>query len=143
MFKKDFILRMIEMLAELIAGILGLIKKGDFEQASHKLDKAYTEFLNEDASLFINIPKDKLTQSLLKEHHYENGHLEILAELFFVEAELRFAQQKYFDSKEFYEKSLLLHEFVEKETRSYSLERQSKIKTIQQRIHQIVNTDGK
>jgi hypothetical protein len=33
MYQKDYILRMIEMLGEMIAGILGLIKKGEFEQA--------------------------------------------------------------------------------------------------------------
>mgnify|MGYP006290827681 CR=1 FL=1 len=31
MQQRDFILRMIEMMAELVAGILGPIKKGDFK----------------------------------------------------------------------------------------------------------------
>ncbi len=41
MYQKDFILRMIEMLAELVAGILGLIKKGDFQKASQSIDNAF------------------------------------------------------------------------------------------------------
>ena len=32
MNQKDFILRMIEMLAKMVAGILGLIKKGEFKK---------------------------------------------------------------------------------------------------------------
>jgi hypothetical protein len=40
MYQKDYILRMLEMLATLIAGILGLIKKGDLQQASHALENA-------------------------------------------------------------------------------------------------------
>ena len=39
MYQRDYILRMIEMIAELVAGILGLIKKGDLEKASDAIDR--------------------------------------------------------------------------------------------------------
>src|SRR5665648_903366 len=82
MYQKDYILRMIEMLARLIAGILGLIKNGNYKQASDQLEIIYYDMLKEDASFFRAIPEEKLTQKLLQEHNYTNGHLEILAELF-------------------------------------------------------------
>jgi hypothetical protein len=75
MYQKDFILRMIEMIGELIAGILGLIKKGDFGQASQSIEIAYSNFLREDASFFRSISKEKLTEKLIHEHNYTNGHL--------------------------------------------------------------------
>ncbi len=37
MYQKDCILRMMEILGDIIAGILGLIRKGDFEQAEDEL----------------------------------------------------------------------------------------------------------
>jgi NADPH-dependent glutamate synthase beta subunit-like oxidoreductase len=39
MYQKDYILRMLEMLSDLIALILGLIKKGDIRQASERLER--------------------------------------------------------------------------------------------------------
>ena len=55
-YEKDYILRMIEMMGEFIAAILGLIKKGDYKQASESLDRAYHNLLKEDASFFQRIP---------------------------------------------------------------------------------------
>jgi len=134
MYQKDFILRMIEMLGELVAGILGLIKKGEFPKASEALENAYYDFLKEDAAFFRKIPKEKLTDELIGEHNYTNGHLEILAELFYTEAELLYAEQKLADSKIYYEKALLLFEFIEMKTETFSLDKKLKMTAIQNRI---------
>jgi hypothetical protein len=137
MYQKDFILRMIEMLGDLIAGILGMIKKGDFQQASQSIENAYHDFLKQDAAFFRNIPKGKLTDELIKEHNYTNGHLEILSELFYAEAELLFVEGNHQESIEFFEKTLLLYEFIDKESKLFSAEKQSKILFIQSRIAQL------
>lgn len=134
MYQKDFILRMVEMLGELVAGILGLIRKGEFPKASKALENAYFDFLKEDAAFFRTIPAEKLTDKLIGEHNYSNGHLEILAELFHTEAELLYAKGKHADSKVFYEKTLLLFEFIEKETATYSPDKEKKMSIIQNRI---------
>lgn len=62
MYQKDFILRMIEMIADLIALILGLIKKGDLPQASQLLENAYREFLKK-MLLFLEIYQKKNSQT--------------------------------------------------------------------------------
>ena len=108
MYQRDFILRMIEMFAELVAGILGLIKKGDFQKASQSIDNAYQDLLKQDAVFFNKIPLDNLAKNLIEEHHYSNGHLEILSELFHVQGELSNAQGNNEESLMFYQKSLLL-----------------------------------
>ena len=134
MYQRDYIMRMIEMIGELVAGILGLIKKGNFQQASLSLENAYYNFLKEDAALLRNINKEKMTDELIKEHNYTNGHLEILSELFYAEAELLYAKGNHRESIEFYEKTLILYEFVAQESKSFSLEKQSRILSIQDRI---------
>ena len=48
MYQKDYILRMIEMIGDLMAGILGLIRKGKFDQASQGLSDIYRHMLRED-----------------------------------------------------------------------------------------------
>ncbi len=139
MYQKDYILRMIEMIGDLIAGILGLIRKGDFTQASEKLDSIYYTMLKEDAAYFRAIPEDKITGILLEEHNYTNGHLEILAELFNAEAELALAKGNKSGALEYSRKSLILFEFIDRDQKTYSLERINKMDGIRERITLVEN----
>jgi len=132
-YQKDYILRMIEMIRELIMGILGLIKKGDLDIAGEKIDNLYYDFLKEDAAFFTSIPAEDLTKRLLQEHNYTHGHLEILAWLFDTEAELELARGNRKMSQEFSQKSLTLFEFIENEQKTYSLERTEKIEALKKR----------
>ena len=134
MYQKDYILRMIEMIGELIAGILGLIKKGDFSQASKELGRIYYQMLREDSAFFRTIPEEELTHKLLQEHNYTGGHLEILAELFNAEAELELAQGNKAGSLECSRKSLILFEFIDREQKTFSFERADKMTAIGKRI---------
>lgn len=138
MYQRDFVLRMIELLAELVAGILALIKNGDFPKASHSIENAYQELLKQEAKFFIKIPEDKLTNVLLQEHNYTNGHLEILSELFYLEGEVLYAQKKNEKGLKFYQKSLCLLEFVIDESQTFSFKHQSKLALLQNRISEIV-----
>ena len=123
MFQKDFILRMIEMMGDLITGLLGLIKKGEYPKVQETLENAYDEFLKEDAAFFRRIPMEKLSRTLLEEHNYNRGHLEILSQLFFAEAELNYAQKNKAISLEYYQKTLSLMDFVLKEEKTFSMEK--------------------
>lgn len=137
MYHKDFIMRMIQMIAEVIARILGLLKDGDPEQANLILENTYREFLKEDASFFRNLPKEKLTDTLLGEHNYSNDHLKILSELFFAEGELNIAKGDNKNSLSYYEKSLLLLEFTENNSNTFSLSHESKINLIKEKINML------
>jgi hypothetical protein len=134
MYQKDYILRMVEMIRDLIMGILGLIKKGDLEKAGNEIDRLYHNFLKEDSVFFTAIPAKDLTTKLLKEHNYNNGHLEMLAWLFDAEAELEMARGNNKLSLDFSQKELILFEFIDNEQKSYSLERAEKIETLKKRI---------
>ena len=134
MYERDYILRMIEMIGDLIAGIFGLIRKGRFDQAENELGNIYYDMLKKDAAFFRIIPKDQLTDKLLKEHNYTSGHLEILAELFNAEAELSLARGNKAGSLEYSEKSLLLWEFVDREEKTLYPERLKKMEEIRERI---------
>jgi hypothetical protein len=134
MYQKDYILRMVEMLGDLLAAIFGLIRKGDYRQASENLERIYNDMLKDDAAFFRSIPKEDLTHELLERHNYTNGHLEILAELFNAEAELAGAQGNLQDCLEYSEKSLLLFEFIDLQQKTLSLERLDKMTAIRERI---------
>lgn len=137
MYQKDYILRVIEQLFKFLAAVLKLIKKGEYTEASEMLENSYYDFLKEDAAFFRNIPEDKLTQKLLHEHNYTNGHIEILAELFNAEAELELAQNKKAGSLEYSRKALLLFEFIDTEMKTYSAERIGRIEALRKRISEL------
>jgi hypothetical protein len=137
MYQKDYILRMVEMLGDLLAAIFGLIKKGDYKKASEQLGKIYYDMLKEDAAFFREISAGELTNKLLKEHNYTNGHLEILAELFNAEAELEVSQGHKSDSLEYLEKSLMLFEFIDREQKTLIPRRLEKMDAIRKRINEI------
>jgi len=128
---------MIEMLGELVRAILGMIARGNIQQAEEKLNEAYLTFLRKDASFFHRIPCEKLTSTLLTGHNYTNGHLEILAELFYAEARLQDTKGNLSKSLAMYEKSLALFTFTEENIRTYSEERMEKMEKITIRISEI------
>lgn len=130
---------MIEMIADLIALILGLIKKGDLPQASQLLENAYREFLKEDASFFRNLPKEELTNELLIKHNYTNGHFKILAELFFAEGELQAVLKNKKKGLAYYEKALFLFEFTNQNSNTFSFSEESKIALITTKIDHLKN----
>lgn len=138
MFQKDYILRMIEMIGDLIAAILGLIKKGDPEQAQKLLERGYYELLRREASFFQMIPKEQLTHTLLNEHNYTSGHLAVLAELFYAEALVCEATDRKKDGLVSYEKSLVLLEFLEQEDRTWSAQREERMNQIKSRITELL-----
>jgi len=139
MYQKDYILRMIEMLGDLIAGILGMARRGDFSKASEKLERVYYDMLKEDAAFFRSIPKEDLTRKLLGEHNYTSGHLEILAELFNAEAEIELALGNRAGSLEYSEKSLMLFQFVDLQRKTLFPERLEKMNAIRERMNTLKN----
>jgi len=137
MFQKDYILRMIEMIGDLIAAILGLIKRGDLEQAEKMIEMGYYELLRREASFFQLIPKEHLTDKLLGDHHYTNGHLTVLAELFYAEAMVSKAYDKRDNSRVCFEKSLLLLEFLEQADKTYSEKRIERMNQIKEQLAEL------
>jgi hypothetical protein len=134
MYQKDYILRMVEMIGDLIAAFLGLLKKGDLHQAEKLIERGYVELLSKDASFFLLIPNEKLTDQLIGEHHYEHYHLEILAELFYAEAKLAESQSKPEHCLACCEKSQILTEFLEQQDKTWSATREERKHFLQEKI---------
>ncbi len=134
MYQKDYVLRMISQIIKFLGEVLGLVKKGELQKASRQLSEGYMIFLKEDAAFFQNIPEEKLTETLLKEHNYTNGHLEMLAELFNAEAEVKDAMKDNEEADAFARKALILFEFVDNESKTYSADRFNKIQILKKRL---------
>ena len=139
MYSKDIILRMIEMMMEFVARMLGLIKKGDFDQASHYIENAYLEFLKEDASFFREIKKENLLAELINKKEFGIAHFEMLSELFYVEAELHLAEGKQSKSINFCEKSILLLDYAIKSSTTKSFEKEARLAVYEKRLEQLLS----
>ncbi|RKE01998.1 hypothetical protein [Marinifilum flexuosum] len=135
MYQKDYVLRMIEMIGELIAQILGLLNKKNTKKASQILENAYRDFLKEDASFFRSLSKEKLTNSLLQEHNYTDEHLQVLAELFYAEAEIQNTKEQKALASEYYEKSLILFRFVVENSTNFSIRLEQRINLLEKKIN--------
>ncbi len=134
MIQRDYILRMIEMLVQAIAAILKLIKTANLRQASQQLQNAYHMAFQHEALKLKTLPEEGLVDTLLQEYLYTTGHLEMLAELFYADAELLLAENKISESLSYYRKSLTLLEYIDNESKSYSQERQDRMRTIRERL---------
>lgn len=143
MYSRDYILRMIEMIGQLIAAIMGKVRKGEYDTASEQLSNLYFDVLKEDAAYFRNMQVSDLTSKVLNEHNYTNSHLEILAELFNAEAELCFAKGDNKGCLEYSGKTLVILEFIDSEMNTYSLERINKMESIRKRIDSLSDYSGK
>lgn len=137
MYRKDFILRMMDMLAEMIAGILGLIKRGDHNEASLALENAFQELLNKDMNFFLAIPEDNLASILLEEHNYTNNHLEVLSELFYAQAELDYSLGRRTESLALYAKSMKLLNFVMLRTDTFSMKHQTQFGLLKRKLEEL------
>src|SRR4030042_7139514 len=134
MYQRDYILRMIETLAQVIAAIFKFITTGDLHKASQVLKDAYGISFHDEALKLKTLPEEGLVDTLLQEYLYTNGHLEMLAELFYANAELLLAENKISECLSYYRKSLALFEYVDKEYRSYSQVRQDKMQAIRKKL---------
>ena len=134
MYQKDYILRMIEMMAQFIAAVLAILRKGNLPEARQMLETAYYDFLKQDAAFFHDIPEEKLTDELIGQHHFTHGHLELLSELFYAEGEVEQADGNHTASLACYRKALHLVQFLADNSDTFSPMREERILLLKSKI---------
>lgn len=137
--QRDYILRMIDMMADLIAGVLGLMKKKQFPEAEQKINRAFDEFFHQNAEYFDDISSKNFVEVLKSKGQFTNEHFQLLSDLFYVRGKLYFAQNKINESLEFYQKSLALLDYVDQHSQTYSFDNQKNISDIKNKIQKIVD----
>lgn len=134
MYQRDYILRMIEMMAQFIAAILAILRKGSIPEARQMLETAYYDFLKQDAAFFHGIPEDRLTDELIGQHHFTHGHLELLSELFYAEGEVEQLAGNHDLSLACYRKALKLVQFIVDNSDTFSPIREERILLLRSKI---------
>ncbi|HHH50325.1 MAG TPA: hypothetical protein ENK52_05040 [Saprospiraceae bacterium] len=131
MLQRDYIERLTQQIAELIAKMMGFETK---EKLAF-IDKAFDEWLRLDPKELEIIPKEELLFFLIQKKKFNIHQLELLAEILAKQGETFFIDQQLLKAKNQLEKSLIIFEEVENKQQLYSIQRQ---KTLHQ-IHQLLN----
>ena len=93
--------------------------------------------MKQDSAFFCKIPIENLSKELIQIHNYTSGHLNIISQLFFAQADLIYTAEKFRESLDYYERSVILLDFVIIESGTFYFQKQSKQQYIRSRINEI------
>lgn len=120
--ERDYLMRQLMMLFEVIQKILGYRKKGDKKQALQQIKYFYTCLdIGEDV---CSKSIEELMELLVDKRKLTNEHLEMVAIVLTEQGEL---EENIEQKKDFFRKSWFLLDKVERESTSFSMERQLKL----------------
>ena len=129
MYQKDYIMRMIEAFAKMVAGIIGLIKKGDPDGAISRIKETY--------DIILKINPEELYQfddhewyTFCKERSLDE--LEMIAELFKLEGEIRMDAGNSDEGLRMLYRSLELFKYVDGQSGTFSVVRFEKITSLEE-----------
>jgi hypothetical protein len=131
MYEKDYILRMIEAFAKMLAAIVGLREKGELDKARMLVEEAYESILKTDSGEVKSLDEDQWKQFCSKRSPEE---LEMLADLLRVEGEILIDAGKPEGVCRLLFKALELLRLVEAQSSAFSLTRFDKISHLEEKL---------
>lgn len=130
MLRRDYIQRMIEEYARVLAHALGLSREGKNEEALKQLREGATAFFNLEPELVRVLLPSQLLKRLVQQDGLTPGQVEIFAEGLRLEADWLLNTQPA-EAKDRYVKALALYEYVEREdSENFSIARRNAIEEI-------------
>lgn len=130
MLRRDYIQRMIEEYARVLAHALGLQAEGRGKEALKDLQAAYGTFFNEEPELIKMLVPSQLLKRLIEHDGLTTSQVEIFAQGLRIEADLLMDSDPR-EAKDRYVKALALYEYVEfTDSTSYSIPRKHAIEEI-------------
>lgn len=108
MFFEDFILRQIALAAVVAAKVLGLGKKGQFDQAYAMVDQAIEEMFGLNAEIVKQMNDAGLVSLLTISKYVDSDKLFALANLFIVAGDVLAIQKRSLESQQSYQRALNL-----------------------------------
>ena len=132
MIKKDYILRIVEEFARVLAAILGLRQGGQLDEALMQTDKAYRGMLDVDPVVLKSVSLDQLLDYLQNEKEFDRYYLKMIAELLFEEGMIYHELGDPVMSRNVLEKAKLLIGYLMDNDATFSFDWYEKIHEIDQ-----------
>jgi len=120
--ERDYLMRQLMMLFDVIQKIFNFRKKGQKEEAEEQIRYFYNFLKLETQILDKNI--EELLGFLVSEKKFTNNHIEMIAFVLKEQGEL---EEKTEQKLDFFRKSYFLLEKVDRESTSFSMDRQMKL----------------
>jgi len=132
MGQEDYLKRQIDqlgkVLGKLLADLIGLGPKGQTTERIARTNHVFKKELNLDIEKLMVIPPDKMVDRLKETKKLSFDHLDKIADIFFLLAESCDEKDIYREKRKyFYQLSGLIYEHLNKNDKTYSLERQFKL----------------
>ncbi|CAM3609297.1 hypothetical protein FSS13T_21780 [Flavobacterium saliperosum S13] len=127
MAKEDFLSKQIAQLGfvlkRMFEKLIGSTSDADFSTAVSQINVALKKELGFDLDTIEGIPKDELVSFLIQNQCFTPENIEIFADIL-----------AHIGKSDFNEKALLLYEYVNAKTATFSMERNLKIQNIKKRL---------
>lgn len=131
MYERDYIMRMIEAFAKMIAAIIGLREKGELDKARALVEEAYQTVLKVNSGEIKEFDDEQWKQFCSQRSPEE---LEMLADLLKVEGDILIDTGQAEEVCELLFKALELLKLVEAQSGTFSLTRFDKITELEQKL---------
>ncbi len=137
MFKRDYLLQLIERLGMVLAQSKTLKEQGDFKQARETVNKAYKKLLKVNLDEMNEILNDQIVEKLTNKYQFDNTQLGVLAELLKEEGDIYYEEGDFEKVKARFYKSLIIFEYLNQAEQVYSFDREAKMVDMRQKIRLI------
>lgn len=130
MLRRDYIQKMVEEFARVVAHVLQLNMEGKSEEALRRLRDSYTTFFNENPEMISALLPSQLLKKLVDGDGLTPGQIEVLAQGLRAEADLLMDSDQR-QAKDRYVKALAFYEYAELNDQSnFSISRRNSIEEI-------------
>ncbi len=130
--QRDFLLQQIEQMsqafADLIKRLLGLKIENTEEETQQATNELLKDQLNTSMKELLSIPPGKISEFIVKEKGLDESNLELLADVLVLNAKANSIQT---DQEKLYQTALEVYQWVDNESRTFSMERQNKVREIE------------
>ena len=134
MEQRDYLMRQIEQFARVLGKILfdllGLKNKGDISESIEFTTRSLISELNIDLEKLTSIKRDELIDTLICKMGFNNGNLEILAEILMQTGDNYYKMKNFHKGESFCQTSLTIYEYLDKSDNTYSFDRKEKMKSL-------------
>jgi hypothetical protein len=128
---RDYLMRQIEqlgqVLAQMLAWLLGIRKKGGGSLGVEEIMHTYKSKLDIDLEELIQIPEKDLILFLKRKNEHFESHLEIMADILHETALYYLKYERSEDGKNLLRKAIVILEYLQSSSKDYSIDRMLKI----------------
>jgi len=134
MFKRDYILQIIEQIGKVLAKVAELLNDKKPDEARQAIHKTYQRYLKINVAELDTVLENDPVNTLINQHDFDNQRLNALADLLKAEGDIYLQEEEEDFAKSRYAKALIIFEYLNQTEQVYSFDREAKIADMQEKM---------